>query len=229
MKLKPYQILLSLTTLSTLSCGTFYNLITTNSQVQQQPINTPLITEPLPATPTIIREPVSTETAPNYQDTNEQQVGKGIIFLPFVVLSNQPQLSTQQNTPAYVINFIHPEQGCSYLGIAGQVFDLIGNPVSGKIIEISGKINNLPILLLGLTGSAPAIGPGGFELKIADTPFDSQDSIFIQIFDIDGKPLSAIIPIRTYADCSRNLIIINFKVNPEGLVQRDFIPITLSK
>lgn len=218
-------ILIFLTTFALPGCSLINQYLYPESATQETAISLNQITVN-PPEPTITPTPII-NVPPNYPESPEAeiQMGQGTIYIPFVLLSNEPPLTNQQYTPAYVINFIHPELGCSYLGIAGQVFNLQGEPISGKIVEISGKINGLSILFLSLTGTAPYIGPGGFELKIADTPIASQDSVFIKVYDVDGKSLSNSIPIQTYADCNRNLIIINFKVNPESLSHQEYIPV----
>ena len=65
---------------------------------------------------------------------------------------------------------------------------------------------------IGLTGvpEADIYGPGGYEIKIADKAFDSENTLFIQIFDIQGNNMSNAMPFRTYSDCGKNLIIVNF-------------------
>jgi hypothetical protein len=60
-----------------------------------------------------------------------------------------------------------------------------------------------------MTGSSTKLGPGGFEAKLADTPVASQGSIYLQLLDIAGQPISGPFPITTYANCEQNLIILN--------------------
>ena len=124
--------------------------------------------------------------------------------LPFVL---------QTGTPAYIKNFAHPSLKCDWLGIAGQVFAEDGTPMINKVVVATGKINGKPIEIIGVTGipEADIYGPGGFELKIADQVFSSEKALSIQVFDLEGLPISNSIPIDTFSDCEKNLIIINFQ------------------
>jgi len=118
----------------------------------------------------------------------------------------------QANTPAYIQNFAHTEQGCNWIGIAGQVFGEDGQPLENLVVVVKGNRENLPINSVTLTGleSASAYGPGGYEIVFDNQTFASQGAISTQVFDIQGNPLSDSITFDTFDDCTRNLIIINF-------------------
>lgn len=189
----------------------------TQTAVVQVPTLANIDSVPLP-TPSPLDQGVTSSTL-------EETTKKISIYFPIIYTKNIPVADTQKNTPAYVINFLHPELGCSYLGIAGQVFDFNGNPIEGKIIEVTGSINHIPVLLLALTGSQEKIGPGGYEIQLASAPFSSSHEIFIRIYDQDGKALSDLIPIQTYSDCNKNLIILNFTLNPHILQFRQYFPL----
>jgi hypothetical protein len=190
----------------------------TQTAIAQEP--TPVIvgSTPILPTPSPPGEGVKSSTV-------EGITNKISLYFPIIYTTNIPIAITQKNTPAYVINFLHPELGCSYLGVAGQVFDLNGEPIEGKIVEVTGNINHIPVLVLTLTGSQDKIGPGGYEIQLASTPFSSNQEIFIRIYDKDGKALSDLIPIQTYSDCNKNLIILNFIINPQILQFRQYFPI----
>jgi len=125
----------------------------------------------------------------------------------------EPLYAVQPGTPTRVTNFLVPEAGCSYLGIAGQVFDMEGQPVQGLIVEVTGELDGNPVLQLVLTGSATRLGPGGFEIKLADRAIESQGALTIQIFDLAGLALSAAIPFDTSQDCDANQVLLNFTAN----------------
>jgi len=137
----------------------------------------------------------------------------------------EPVVYPQAGTPSYLINYLHPEAGCNWLGVVGQIFDLNGKPVIGKIIEINGKFDGTEILGLGLTGSANYLGPGGYEIKLADAPKSSTSPLRIQVFNSEGTPLSDPLSFSTYNDCNKNLIIINFLLFAQPLKYRQFFPI----
>lgn len=117
----------------------------------------------------------------------------------------------QPNTPLYIQNFAHPELGCSWSGVAGQIFDRAGKPIANMVLVAEGTLDNQDIEVLGLTGLNSAYGPGGFEVVLANRTFNSTNSLALTLYDLAGTALSAPVPFSTYADCAKNLVIINFK------------------
>ena len=65
---------------------------------------------------------------------------------------------------------------------------------------------------IGLTGvpEADIYGPGGYEIKIADKAVDSENTLTIRVLDLQGNNLTNALPFKTFLDCKKNLIIINF-------------------
>ncbi|PKO17859.1 MAG: hypothetical protein CVU39_05080 [Chloroflexi bacterium HGW-Chloroflexi-10] len=115
--------------------------------------------------------------------------------------------------PPNLINstIFKPDQGCNWLGVAGQVFDLQGRPVKGIRVWLRGSIDNKRVDFLGLTLDSSPYGPSGFEFTLADKPFNSTGKLSIQLLDQAGIPISNQIFFDTFDDCERNLILINFK------------------
>ncbi len=54
------------------------------------------------------------------------------------------------------------------------------------------------------------IGEGGYEITLGDHPVDSKGTLWIEVVDNIGNPLSAKIPFDTVKDCSKNFILVNF-------------------
>ena len=102
--------------------------------------------------------------------------------------------------------------GCSLMGVGGQVVDAKGAPQLGLVVKLHGTLAGQAIDMLTLTGSAAQFGygPSGYEFVLADEPVPSSNELYIQILDQEGGPLSAQIVFNTFADCSRNLILISF-------------------
>ena len=111
----------------------------------------------------------------------------------------------------YTTNFLYPESGCSWMGIAGQVFDQNGAPLNNMVISVKGILDGKAVDLLALTGMAPDYGPGGYEIKLADKVIASKGGLTIIVYDLQGKQLSDAVKLDTFNDCSQNLIITNFK------------------
>ena len=78
----------------------------------------------------------------------------------------------QEGTLNYIPNVIHPELGCNWSGVAGQVFDLSGSPVVGITILLGGSLDSQEVDLLSLTGTAVFM-PGGYEFALAEKPIKS--------------------------------------------------------
>jgi hypothetical protein len=117
--------------------------------------------------------------------------------------------------PSYLRNFTHQDLGCDWLGIAGQIFDQKGLVQKEIVIRAGGKINGKSVVeQMTMPLTEPdidlAYGPGGFELTLANSPADTENTAWIQIFDITGDPLSDKIYLITYDDCFKNLILMNF-------------------
>ena len=69
----------------------------------------------------------------------------------------------QNNSPVYLRNFANTA-GCNWLGIAGQAFDLSGNPIQNLIVHLEGGGLNYDVV----TGAPQftAYGPAGYELYL---------------------------------------------------------------
>jgi len=116
----------------------------------------------------------------------------------------------QPGTPLATYNTPHAVAGCSWLGVGGQVFGADSVPVFGLSILVGGTLDSYQVGSLGNTGMETNIGEGGYEITLADHPVDSSGTLWIQIVDSIGKPLSERVAFDTVNDCERNFILINF-------------------
>jgi hypothetical protein len=116
----------------------------------------------------------------------------------------------QANTPIYLTNFAHQDKACNWSGVAGQVFDLSGNPVDNIVVIVGGKYNGTTINAIGMTGMTHLYGPGGYEIVLGDKPAASTAELTLTIFGLNGTALSDPILINTIGDCQKNLTLINF-------------------
>jgi len=118
----------------------------------------------------------------------------------------------QPGSPAYLANFSDSAAGCSWQGIGGQVFSAAGVPVTNLVIKAGGSWNGTTSssLGLGLSGAAPQYGEGGYEVRLGTVAVNSSGTVWIQVFDLASKELSEKIYVNTYADCARNLTLVNF-------------------
>lgn len=152
-------------------------------------------------TPEPTTTPFPTETPfPLFTETSAPPVGG----MPFVVGAGTP-IGTS-SAP------FHPEAGCNWLGVAGQVFDLSSAPISGQQIHLGGELAGTPVDMLSLTGLAGSYGsPGFYEFVIGDTPVSTKSTLWIQLQDQAGLPMSEKIYFDTYDNCEKNLVFINFQ------------------
>ncbi len=106
----------------------------------------------------------------------------------------------------------YPDLGCKWAGVAGQIFDAEGEPVpaGSVLVVVGGILNGESIEKLSLSGTAPLYGFSGFEVVLGDVPIATQASLYIQLFDPQGQPLTDRIYFDTFGACEQNLILINF-------------------
>ncbi|HWQ83596.1 MAG TPA: hypothetical protein VN363_03465 [Anaerolineales bacterium] len=186
-----------------------------------QPVSTTTVPGEIPAaSATPLPEPTKTIRIPSRSTPTPGAIGaEGAavppqaelpVVAPVAVQVDLPLYAVQPGTPAQVTNFLAPEAGCSYLGIAGQIFDERGQPVTGLIIEISGSLDGEDVLQLALSGGTTRLGPGGFVIQLADRAIASQGTLSIQIFDLGGLALSDQVFFDTSAECDSNQILLNF-------------------
>lgn len=155
------------------------------------PTPTQIETPPGPSTPTPI-EPTPTAIPPT------------LAPMPYAL---------QEGTPAMLQNFAHDDLACQWQGVAGQVLATDGFPVLNVVVEVTGLVNDQPVDLVGLTGSALAYGAGGYEIELSRQPVESSGVLSIQLFDLDNRPLSDPVMFDTSAECGKNLVLINFVAN----------------
>jgi hypothetical protein len=106
---------------------------------------------------------------------------------------------------------MHPEAGCDFFGVGGSIADLQGNPFKGLVVALSGSAGGKSYNQLTVSGTAPAYGQSGFEFALGSKPVDSQGTLFIQLLDQAGLPLSAKTTVDTFAECTKNLPIVRFE------------------
>jgi hypothetical protein len=135
---------------------------------------------------------------------------------PTITATSAPMaFSVQATTPVYMVNFVYTSKGCKWQGVAGQVFDSAGKPLTNYVVKVTGSYNGSTISKVGVTGmvSGTPYGPGSYEIVLGSTAINSIDLLSIQVFDPNGKILTTPLKFSTSADCNKNLVIINFQQN----------------
>jgi hypothetical protein len=153
-----------------------------------------------------------TSEIPNYTSTpnppNETEV-QTQIPIPFPT-TPENLLKVQHGSPVAISNFAHPELGCNWMGLAGQIIDIDNRPIKDMVVEVGGTMKGNPIFGLAVTGESSVYGPGGFEIQLGDEPISSDDTLWVVVYDLDGNQIISPAYFSTYSDCERNLIILNF-------------------
>jgi hypothetical protein len=114
---------------------------------------------------------------------------------------------------------IYPDLGCNWLGIGGTIVDSNGADMIPMLIGLFGTLNGQPVPTNSITasGAYPAYGRSGFEfnlgniLHLTTLPVASNHTLYLQVLDQSGLPLSDNVYINTYNDCSKNLVLVRFK------------------
>lgn len=169
-------------------------------------------TETAPEIPSLTpttADPSPTEVVPQGSISSG---GNGLVTLSLPIIRNGSSIEykVQDGTPIFIQNFAHASAGCQWMSVAGQVFDSTSNPAKNLVVNISGTLNGQTIDLLGVTGNAEQYGAGGYDIQLGTTPIASTGTLSIQLFDLSGKPLSEKMSFDTSADCSQNVVLINF-------------------
>jgi hypothetical protein len=112
-------------------------------------------------------------------------------------------------TPTYIENFLN-DQGCAWMGIAGQVMGAEHGETLDIWVKLGGQLAGKPIDLTSLPGSAPGYGEGGYEFALADEPIASENLLWIQLIDPTGIPMSEKILLETSDQCDENLLLVSW-------------------
>lgn len=121
-----------------------------------------------------------------------------------------PPFALQPGNPVRLPNIAN-DDGCDWMGVGGQVFNLENQPISNLGVHLEGTLAEEAITLDSVTGSAPDIGPSGYVFNLATEPIASEESLWVQLDDGTGKPLSDQVFITTSTDCNENFVMVNFR------------------
>lgn len=109
-------------------------------------------------------------------------------------------------------SLFNPGRGCEWMGVAGQAFDMKNSPLAlGIIVQVGGVADGKVLNITSLTGTAVQYGPAGYEVTLANKPVAAKGAVWIRLLDQSGFALSDRIFIDTSSDCTKNLVIVNFK------------------
>ena len=192
--------------------------IATVAPTQAQPTTIPTTSVPTQVLPTQTG-PTATPTRvpPTATATHVPPTATPTSIPPTAVPIVQYVYAVQPGSPALVPNFANAAAGCSWQGIAGQVFDADGVQVKNLVVKAGGTWNGAAVNLLGMTGTSSAYGEGGYELVLGTKAVTSTNSVWVQVFDLASKPVTDKVYVSTSSDCTKNLTLLNFKEIVAGI------------
>jgi hypothetical protein len=163
--------------------------------------------------PTATTEPTKTTTNTTVPSSTPTATATATPTFTPTVTVNPMTFMVQDGSPVYMVNFSNTTLGCSWSGVAGQVFDNDGNPLTNYIVKVTGTYNGKAINSVGVTGMVTdtPYGPASYEITFAKAAYNTTDTLSIQLFNSNGKALTDAIKFSTYSDCDKNLVIFNFK------------------
>lgn len=138
----------------------------------------------------------------------------------FATATNTPKPSATPKAPySAKVDYIasskyRPEFACNWVGVAGIVLDKNSAHHIYVQVLLIGTFNGQTINNITVSGTAPQYyGASGFEFQLGDAPMDSTKTLYLQLRDQGGVPLSENIYINTYNDCNKNMVFITFREN----------------
>jgi hypothetical protein len=165
--------------------------------------------------------PTATETSTQMPTTTPEQPAPTDTTIPYptatevVLATSQPgdtpevvtHYKAQDGTPAYIPH----SGGCNGVYVAGNVIDIDNHPVMLMAVRATGLIGEEFIEIESLSGSNPDYSESGWEIKLSDQLVSTTGSIFIGLYPQGAfDPISDLVVIDTFNDCSKNLAIVNF-------------------
>ena len=91
--------------------------------------------------------------------------------------------------------------------------DANNSPVIGTVVVLRGTLNGSTVEQQTVSGINKEYGPSGFEFVIGNAPVASNNTLYVQLVDLQNIPLSDKISVVTSAECNKNLVIVRFKKN----------------
>jgi hypothetical protein len=228
-KLEIWDMLSILTFILTLCIGAYYVAVFLFPQSAFNPLKpdaaamgifpTPTITPILlDATWTVTPTQVATETQtliPTYtlapSSTPFSMITPSITPTPTAT----PKAPFSATITYIASTIIHQEDACNWQGIGGTVVDASNADMLRMTISLSGRYNGKSKTELTVSSIAPAYGKSGYEFFLGTVPIASKGELNLQLLDQAGLPLSDVISIDTFNDCTKNLVLVRFKKNPK--------------
>lgn len=192
------------------------------------PVPLPTLFETSTFTPTIIPQPATWTPTPSTSPVPTRTKAPTWTSVPLVTTPSPtitptatPTAGTPTITPTGMpasadISYVastktHADLACNWMGVGGTVMSADNQPLLFQTVQLGGNLSGKAINSLVLSGSNPVYGKSGYEFeKLGDKPIASTHTLWAQLFDNNGKPLTEKIYFDTYDDCAKNLVMIVF-------------------
>jgi hypothetical protein len=174
---------------------------------------TPIQLEPTwTASPTI--EPTVTETPrPTFTPLASPTFFSLVPPTKTPIPTKTPKAPFSSSVTSIASTIIHPESACNWLGVGGTVVDTNNSDVIGMVVRLVGTLNGKRVEMTQVSGVSPAYGKSGYEFFLGTVPLASQDTLYVQLLDLAGLPLSDNVYVDTFNDCNKNMVLVRFKKN----------------
>lgn len=126
--------------------------------------------------------------------------------------TNTPKAPFSASTSQVESTLIYPDLACNWAGIGGTVVNANNSPIIGQVIVLRGTLDGKTIEQQTVSGINKAYGESGFEFVLGNAPVAST-TLYVQLVDLNGIPLSDKISVPTSSDCTKNLVLVRFKKN----------------
>ncbi len=172
----------------------------------------------LPPTVTNTGVPTATITPIEPTPTAIQATPIGTLVLstgtpgtPTTVVTSAFAFALQGDPKPIDATLLDASHGCNWMGVGGRVYDLQNAPATKIEVQLFGILNGNLLNETSLTGTAQQYGDSGYEFTLGTKTIASTQRLWIRLVDQSGVPLSDRVFFDTYAECTKNLVIINFK------------------
>jgi hypothetical protein len=106
------------------------------------------------------------------------------------------------------------ERDCNWASIRGTVSNINDQPIDGYRIRIIDANEPERLDVEAISGTAPDLGPGGYEQLLGSAPRDRE--YILQLYNRSGVPISEQFLIFTRDSCDENVAVANFVQIPTG-------------
>jgi len=167
-------------------------------------------------TPTITIQPSPSRTKAPTWTLLPEMITPTITVTPLITPTDPiPSVTSTPMPVSAEITFMastdfHPDKNCDWLGVAGKVLGTDGKPLQFQEVQLGGTLDGEAIDRLVLSGTAPVYGQSGFEFVLSDHPIASSQTLWIQLLDNTGTPLSDKMYFDTHEGCTQNLVMVVF-------------------